>query len=585
MNRIAAVTLMLACASSAQAQVVRGRVTDRISGQPLAGVVVSVASASDSIAPGGIRHGLSDVQGEFAVSLPRAGSWLLSAKRIGVARFSTPVFTLAAGETRRFDITLEPFQSVLPTVVVDATPLCLRRPEQLRTIVALWDEARTALIAAEVSRRDLALTGWLSRYTRELDPISLRILSEHRSVSEGRFDRPMRSLSGDSLARLGYWRRLDDESMEFYGPDAEALLSEPFQIGHCFEMVQGRGDRRGLLGISFTPRTVRLTGGIEGTIWMDVGTFELRFVEFRYTNLITMPSNPHVGGAVHFLRHEHGAWVVRRWYIRMPQFPTVRAAVSGLGGSQRRQAFVYRIIEDGGSLYTPGLVSWEAMGSISGRVVDSTGRAPLRGSVVSLSGTPHSVEVDSSGAFRFDSIAPGAYALLASHRDYAGLGQLVDDEPLTLAPGQRFSTTMRASATRELRAILCRDEREKPGAATLRVLVTHAETGGVIRGLPIWLQWPDTTRRPSLNPTAPPSRMTADFRPVADSSAGVQSIADAGGAVVFCGVPADTRLDLHMLRRDDDPTAPGGTRAVRLTSVVLKAGEVTSRSITVTPPQ
>jgi hypothetical protein len=100
-------------------------------------------------------------------------------------------------------------------------------------------------------------------------------------VAEGLYDRPMRSISGDSLAKVGYWRTQDADTMVFYGPDAEALLSDAFQSGHWFEFVQGSGTRRGFLGITFRPRRVRNMGGINGTIWIDASSFELRFVEFR----------------------------------------------------------------------------------------------------------------------------------------------------------------------------------------------------------------------------------------------------------------------------------------------------------------
>ena len=570
-----ALVILSVIAPAVGSQVVRGVVTERSSGVPLAGVLVSVAAVPDSSVRGGIRHTLSDARGEFAVTLPGPGNWILSAKRIGVARYSTP-FSVAVGETRRFTIELEPFGASLPQVVVQGTPLCLRRPEQIRTIVALWDEARTALRASEVTREANALTGWLSRYTRTLEPQSLRILDEHRSIAEGRFNHPIRSVSGDSLAKVGYWRRIDDDgTMEFHGPDAEALLSESFQLGHCFEFVTGRGDRRGLLGIFFTPRTVKLTGGIEGTIWIDMGTFELRFVEFRYTNLITIPSNPHIGGAVHFSRHTSGAWIVHRWYVRMPQFPTVRAAVSGLGGSETRRAYVHRIIEEGGTLFTPGAVTSERLGSISGTVMDSTGRRALTGTLVSLSGTPYSVEVDSSGGFRFDSIPPGAYALVASHPFYAGLGQLVDDEPMTLSPGQAWRTTMRAVSTSQLLSILCQGKKLKPTDATVRVVLTHADNGTPLARTPVLLRWPDPDRKPSADSTTGLRRITS----------GIQTLTDAIGGAIFCGVPAGASLELVIVRPDDDPEVVGGTRVERVSEFKLGPGEISSRHFTARPPR
>jgi hypothetical protein len=573
---LAAILAFTTVSPSLGAQVVRGVVTERVSGEPLAGVVVSVASIPDSLRPGGIRHALTNLRGEYALSLPRAGEFSLSAKRIGVARFSEPPFHLRVGETRRVNIALERFEHRLPQVRVAETNLCIPKQDQLRTILSLWDEARTALIASEVSARDHLLSGWLSQYQRSLEPRTLRILQDQRSVAEGLYDRPMRSISGDSLAKVGYWRTQDADTMVFYGPDAEALLSDAFQSGHCFEFVQGSGTRRGFLGITFRPRRVRNMGGINGTIWIDASSFELRFVEFRYTNLITIPSNPHLGGEVHFLRHDSGAWVVRRWFIRMPQFPEIRPGIVTRGGVVRPQPYVYRVIEHGGGLFTPGLVTWEKPGRIEGTVLDSTGRAPLRGTTVSLSGTPFSVEVDSSGRFRFDSIPPGAYTLLASHRTYADLGQLVDDEPLNVLAGETYRSRMQAVTTSALISILCDGRKVEPPEATLRVLLTHSDSATALSGLPVWLRWPDPKHKAPLNPITPG---------IEQPLLGAQSTTDANGAVTFCGVLPDTRLELVMLRSDDDPENPYGSRVVRITTFVVLPGDLAIRAASARPPR
>jgi hypothetical protein len=40
--------------------------------------------------------------------------------------------------------------------------LCIPRQDQARMIVALWDEARTALLASNVTQQQRLLSGWLS---------------------------------------------------------------------------------------------------------------------------------------------------------------------------------------------------------------------------------------------------------------------------------------------------------------------------------------------------------------------------------------------------------------------------------------
>ncbi|HEX6315057.1 MAG TPA: carboxypeptidase-like regulatory domain-containing protein, partial [Gemmatimonadaceae bacterium] len=570
MRCIPAVLVLAWAFPGASAQIVRGSVTEQVSGQPLPGVLISVTGVGDSSA----RHTLTDARGQYAVRLSSGGRYVVSAKRIGVTRYTSDVLTLRPGETRRLDLVLEAFEHRLPVVNVLDSDMCFRRAEQKQRILALWDEVRTALITTQVSREEQLLTGWLSRHIRTLEPRSLRIIDDRHTVAEGLFERPMRSISGDSLRKAGYWRKEDDNTLVFHAPDEQALLAAGFRDGHCFELVTGRDARPGMVGLGFRPRRASIQGGIDGTIWIDAGNFELRFIEFRYTNLMTIPSNPHLGGQVHYLRHPSGAWLVQRWFIRMPQFPEV-TTVDNIRSGQRGEArgTLWRIIEEGGGLYTPGLRSWEAPGTIVGTVVDSTGRAPLTRTLVSLSGTPLSAEVDSLGRFRFDSIPPGAYTLLASHPDYASLGQMADDQPLTLEAGQVYQASMRGINTATLLDLLCAGKKILPGQATLRVMLNHAEDSAPIPRLLVWLRWPNPDQKAPLDPITPQrARMRNPWsvETVGWELHGEESATDAGGAVTFCGVPADTQLELVTLRPDDDPTVVEGARIVRLTTFILR---------------
>jgi hypothetical protein len=593
-TRYASVVLTLTFAfESTSAQVVRGAITERVTGLPLTGVLVSIVSIPDS---GTVRHTLTNQRGEYALRLSSGGRYIVSAKRIGVARFTTDVLLLTAGESRRLDIALDPFEHKLPVVNVVESGLCFRRNDQRQKIIALWDEVRTALIATGVTRDEQLLDGFLSRYVRTLEPGSLRILEDRRSVSEGFFERPIRSISGDSLQKAGYWGTQDADTVVFYGPDEEVLLSTAFRTGHCFELITGRDAIRGFIGLGFRPKGPSLKGGIEGTLWLDAGTFELRFIEFRYTNLITIPRSSHLGGQVHYDRHASGAWLVRRWFIRMPVFPQVFAVGVEQGpGRLPSRPVLWRILEEGGGLYSHGLRSWDTPGTITGVITDSTGQRPLRGTVVALSGTPFSQEVDSLGGFRFDSIAPGAYTLLASNPDYAVFGQLADDEPLTLESGKEYRATMRAIATTQLRTMLCDAAQAAaplfskspppppPNAATVRILITRADSGTALAHFPVWLRWVDPHQGDSTNARTV-LQMTQDGAKKTRLQ-GVQSVSDEIGGVTFCGVPPERQLELVMLRGDDNPAYPEGARAVRIGSFVLRRGELALRSVSVTPPK
>ena len=551
----------------ARAQVIRGQITERVSDRPLAGVLVSVAGGA--LTPDDTLHALTDPRGEYAIRLAGPGSYALAFKRIGVARQVVQV-TVTAGETRRVDVSLDALASTLPITAVTATNLCLERPAQLQRIVALWDEARTVLRASEVTLRDQRIHGWLSLYQRTLEPRTLRILSDARSVAEGFYDRPMRSWSAEEIATFGFWGAIEGDTLLFLGPDAEVLLADTFHRDYCFLYVEGRGERRGMLGIEFRARRGLLTRGIAGTMWLDMLSFELRFVEFRYAGLVTIPGNLALGGEVHFAKHEAGGWVVQRWHIRMPQFARISP-----DHVSRLPPTVYRIIEQGGSLYAPTLQSWEAPATILGTVTDSSGRRPLMGAAVSLSGTPYSTLVDSTGSFRFDSIIPGAYVLLVSDPSYVAFGQLATDQPLTLAAGETYRTRLTATSTQALRKTLCELQPDDERKAVLRVIAVDADSGSTLAHLRLWLRWPDPDQKAPLDPISPG---------FVQRFLGLQSETDATGSATFCGVPPGTRVDLMMLR-DDDSTSPEGGHAVRITSFVLDPAALAARTVYVRRPR
>lgn len=60
--------------------------------------------------------------------------------------------------------------------------------------------------------------------------------------------------------------------------------------------------------------------------------------------------------------------------------------------------------------------------SVSGTAYDSLHRAPLAGALISVVGTARSTLSDSTGRFRFDSLAPGSYTFAAQHDVLDSLG-------------------------------------------------------------------------------------------------------------------------------------------------------------------
>jgi hypothetical protein len=173
-----------------------------------------------------------------------------------------------------------------------------------------------------------------------------------RRETDGVVEQPFVSLSGEDLSSGGYWRTLPNDSIAYYAPDATVLLSAAFARDHCFTVAEGRGERAGLIGMAFEPVSGRDVPDVRGTIWLDSRTFELRLVEFRYSCLPAATGNRNIGGEVHFERLPSGAWIVGRWFIRMPRYDkTPRMRSTGVPGQPPIvEHRVIGLIEEGGTV-------------------------------------------------------------------------------------------------------------------------------------------------------------------------------------------------------------------------------------------
>ncbi len=343
---------MLGVLPAAGAQSVRGLVSERTSGLAISGALVTL-EPGDSVSGAAVSSTLTNERGLFFLRVPKPGRYRVRAKRIGVRRFDSEVIELDSSEVREMNITLEPFAFQLPSVRVVSNDICTTRPEQVTRLASLWDEARTALAAAQISLRDRLVRARIEHYVRILEPRSLKV-EEERSMrrAPGAAERAFFSLSGDDLSKGGYWRSLGNDSVAYYAPDADVLLSAAFRRDHCYTLREGRRERAGLTGIAFSPVSGRKTADVEGTIWLDSRTFELRLVEFAYTSLPPATITRGIGGEVQFSRVETGAWIVSRWFIRMPRYggrPIMRS--SGIPGQPATPVYrVVNLVEEGGTV-------------------------------------------------------------------------------------------------------------------------------------------------------------------------------------------------------------------------------------------
>ena len=540
----------------------RGTVTERASGQPITGALVTLEPAGMRAATVAV---LANQRGEYAVRAPAAGRYRLTAKRIGVARFVSEAFDLAPGETRQIDVALEAVVYVLPEVRVVDGDMCVPEESDRARVAALWDEAQTVLTAAQISLRDRLFEGQVTRYVRGLHPRSLRILEESYGERRGIMDRPFVSLGGDSLSRLGYRRTVGDYEY-YYAPDAHVLLSSAFRRDHCYNVVEGGRARRGLVGLAFEPGPKKTLPDVRGTMWLDARSFELRLVEFRYTLLPEFDGADHVGGEVHFGKLTNGAWLTSRWFLRFPQFGRSAGPVDAESRvpSVQVRPMMHRLVEEGGMVFTTGLRLFVRPATLTGVVLDSAGK-PFAGATVRLSGTPFASESGANGRFRIDSLPGSRLSLVVEHPAYVNLASHVAEEIVELREGEATNLTIRAPRTRDIVERLCEGKLPRDDNGTLRVMVVDSASARPIPSMRVWLRW--TARYLGS------SEQIEALRP--GDVGGTDGITDAAGAVTFCDLPPDVRLVFSALRTDGKPV--NDSTALRIAKRELKVTTVTTR--------
>ena len=562
-TRVVTGVLLLLTPVIGQGQLVRGAVQERTTGVALPGVLVTLerlttgrAGAVDTV-----RTVLSDARGGYAVYAPAAGRFRLSVKRIGVRPFVSAAFELAEGMTHRLDVALDLQAATVAEVVVKGATPCATRRENAARVASLWEDTRAALTATAISVRDSLVRARFIRFLREIDPRNLEVLSESLIVfdsSDVGTEPDFRSPSGDSLSRMGYWRRVGHNSTVFYAPDAHALLSEAFVNDHCFDIVAGTGDRAGLIGLTFQPTQRRALPtrppDIRGTIWLDAKSIELRLVEFTWTRLPGSHARAPVGGAVYFTRIGGGPWIIPRWSIRMPR--DVIEIPDPAGGSDRAPGVRLSLIEEGGIVGVDSLRLSEKPGTITGMVRDSAGK-PFAGVQVRLVGTSYTAQTDADGRFILERIPPGWHTIAADHDAYRIFDIRVGQMELLLDEGATRQASFRAPGANVVRARLCSDSPMRR-SATLRVKLVDQATQVAVGGAPVVL-------RASLPGSASDREASADnrYRFVTEDET------DAGGSVTFCGVPADTPLLFAIRAGDGQPVVVGALQ--------LKPNEIAAR--------
>lgn len=556
---------LLATAPALGAQVVRGTVVDSAGGTPVPGAVVRLvpaeggAAVDESAPPGSVA--LTDERGRFVLRAPVAGRWVVEAKRIGVRPARSAPLDLAAGESREVALGVAPVTTRLTAVRVLGDAQCAERVASADETATLWEEVRAALTATRLTRESGVPTT-LTKYRRRLNPRTGDALEARRIATGPGADR-FASESAEWLSAHGWIVRQSDDGHVYHAPDAAVLLAAAFVRDHCFRPMLADTARE-LVGLAFEPAAHRKLPDISGVLWLDARSHELRRLDYRYTQLPHGVRYDGAGGFVEFERVPTGAWIVRRWAIRMPEV-AVRAGAAQSAQSaptayeiavpdRSTRPVVTAVIEEGGeATLTAAAAPRDTTPAIAGVVWDSSAARPLAGARVSVEGMPYAATTDGEGRYRLLLHRAGAYTLTVRHPRVDTLGVARPRAPVTVGVGEaQLDLALPSASTAAL--ALCPGQ--PPGTAIVhgRALIVGAV--------------PD---RPELEVRLlERARVNGQyaFRPVAGG--GRVAVSGPERRYVLCALPAGTRLRA-VLRM------PGGAETDL--ELNLRPGEIAYRDL------
>lgn len=226
---------------------------------------------------------------------------------------------------------------------------------------------------------------------------------------------PFASRPADSLLADGF-ARFTAAGSEFWGPDAEVLLSDLFLDTHCFRLARRRGEPGAPVGLEFEPVPGREVAEIAGTMWLDPVSARLARLDFRYVNLDVhlrlMEAAP--GGGAEFRTLPNGMWIVPSWHLRMfrpgeAPHPLPGRPTASIEAVIMEHGEVLRVHGEGGVVF-----EGDTGRRIAGTVFDTL-RVGLPGARVFVNGEGTEVVTDIDGRFELTHLGAYEYTVYFTH--------------------------------------------------------------------------------------------------------------------------------------------------------------------------
>ncbi len=557
---------MLVHPAVAGAQSIGGSIREADGGPLIAGGFVTLLDETGEA----VQADFTSVSGTFSLTAPGPGQFRVRVERIGYEGWTSESYTLAAGERQTIQIEIPPEPVLLADLRVEVVRSCLDDPSQGAELAKVWEEARKALATAIWAERKGQITFTLTEYDRTLEPGSLAIREAQSRVRTRVRLPPFESIPVSELTESGY-AIIDVDTATYYAPDATVLLSQEFQDTHCFGLRRARLGETPVLGVTFTPRGSRSVVEIEGTLWIDEATAELRRVQLVYRN-VPLPRGTDrrlVGADLSFARLPNGPFYVREWWIRFPivghvkrvgtavsadRIRTVLAGYKQIGGSITNAFVGDRPVEAGG-------------GAVSGVVHDSASGGPLAGADIVLRdwidaaqflpdpepGTePFSGVTDSGGAFVLTNVPDGVYAIRVDHPRLRAAGLRLTEHQVRVEDGRSEPLDLATPGGETIYAWVCPGSRLDKARGAIVGFARDAATQVGVAGVSVSGRW--RVRRITVTSTGDPL--------LSNLSEGVSAVSDADGRFVLCDVPTGEAVCLRVEGQGDGASVTQDVRVV-----------------------
>jgi hypothetical protein len=536
------------------AQTILVQVIELETGQPIPGAFLTFLRADGTF----VRSALTNAEGRFLFLAGNRGPFTIRAEMIGRETREEMGFSLSGADDTTLTLNLPVRAIELAGVRIRAESRCRLHPENATTTAKVWEEARKALAVQQWAESERVLEFALVSYSRDLHPRTLSVQAEERRASRAVSRNPIQSLSPEILARDGFVQAVDGGEYDYFGPDARVLLSNTFLDTHCLKVIQSR-DQLGSIGLVFQPVNRGGPPDIEGVFWLSTDTWRLQFLEYGYTWSPYPESQAQARGRVEFEALPNGAWVVRRWWIRMPMMARRHSGGQRFGGTGLEVVGYREVggqIEEVSTLNQVRLIeaSW---GTLTGTLWDSTSAGPLPGARVYLEGTGYSVFTDGQGHFELRGLPQGRFLAKFRHPRLDSLNVAMDGAVVVVQPGTRTDLTMTIPSRETLAAAMCEGMEVGPGTATLVGRVGLPSSGDPLPGVRVQVTW-----NPALG-----ARANGDRPDLLSFGAriGLETATTPNGWYTACGVPAGIEMEVMA-----EP--PGGESQTRW--VMADPGEI-----------